>query len=169
MSETKIRFSATRLAGGGLRVLTLSRVFDTREEAEANLKGFIEGGELPKVYSQSEIDSMRVDEVECWMNGDPVKVYLEEKPKPRRHPPMRRTERPSCCVADQNCDAPANLKSCLRPRILECYVCGEPVCRRCSRIALNYRGRRIRVCANCEDREPEAYTSTFDTRMRQDP
>ena len=60
-------------------------------------------------------------------------------------------ERPVCCVVDQFCLAPANLMSKYRPtRIGECFVCGEPVCSKCSsrRNYLHY--GRVRICNDCQ-------------------
>ena len=66
----------------------------------------------------------------------------------------RKSEKESCCVADQNCLAPANLIG--REARATCFSCGERVCTECSLISL-WRGfGRKRICHNClcERNEP---------------
>jgi hypothetical protein len=53
----------------------------------------------------------------------------------------------SCCVADQNCQAPANLIG--RNARASCFGCGEPVCLECSLISPWYGLGRKRICHNC--------------------
>jgi hypothetical protein len=60
-------------------------------------------------------------------------------------------ERPVCCVADQFCLAAANFANSVRPqRIAECFVCGEPVCTKCSTRRKYGRYGRVRICNNCQ-------------------
>ena len=55
-----------------------------------------------------------------------------------------------CSVVDRDCEAPAGIRCgsgiadmpC--KRILECSICGEPVCRNCS-----VKHGRQRICNNC--------------------
>lgn len=66
------------LKSDNLRVMIPSMVRDTRAEAEALLNEFLEAGELSKVYSRREIESMRVDAFQCYDNGQYQGVYVEE-------------------------------------------------------------------------------------------
>ena len=56
-----------------------------------------------------------------------------------------------CCVVEDNkCLAPANV--CEEARVdikTKCFVCGQPVCRNCSRVRKWYRYGKQRVCLNC--------------------
>lgn len=57
-------------------------------------------------------------------------------------------KRPSCCMADQFCEAAANYED--RPvRIPTCVACGEDVCRSCSSVR-RYRGKKSRLCNGCQ-------------------
>jgi hypothetical protein len=54
----------------------------------------------------------------------------------------------TCSVVwDNDCESPANLDPPERVRC-ECYACGLPVCKACSR-RITYHGSRRRVCRNC--------------------
>ncbi len=62
--------------------------------------------------------------------------------------------REPCCVADQFCEAPANLESSDRPAKLPvCFACGESVCGPCS-LRVEWMGfGRHRVCHSCIEDE----------------
>jgi hypothetical protein len=66
----------------------------------------------------------------------------------------------TCCVANQHCDAPANLDPPRQPRS-KCFSCGERVCTQpgCS-IVTTYRSYgRQRICASClEQRQDDTPT-----------
>lgn len=57
-----------------------------------------------------------------------------------------------CCIADDNCKAPANL-SPRRAAEHTCYCCGQAVCSNCSlkREYLHY--GKVRLCNNCNEQE----------------
>lgn len=53
-------------------------------------------------------------------------------------------------VRDWECDAPANLAECAKPtRLPTCFACGQPVCRKCSRVVKWYGYGRKRVAESC--------------------
>lgn len=55
----------------------------------------------------------------------------------------------SCVVADQFCEAPANLSE--RPRLKAvCFSCGETVCLKCSSLRKYYSFGKKRLCNNCQ-------------------
>lgn len=55
----------------------------------------------------------------------------------------------TCSVADQFCDAPANV---IPGRYVrgQCYRCGLPVCRKCSTRRVYLRYGVVRLCNNCQ-------------------
>lgn len=53
---------------GTVRHQLTARTFATIDEARAYLQVFLDAGQLPKVYTQQQIDSMRVTAVETWDN-----------------------------------------------------------------------------------------------------
>ena len=55
----------------------------------------------------------------------------------------------SCSVADQYCDAPANLLDVKTPKSM-CFACGLPVCTKCSTRRKYLHWGRVRVCNNCQ-------------------
>jgi len=55
----------------------------------------------------------------------------------------------TCCVADQACDAPANLYPPVRARGV-CFSCGEAVCGNCSSKRKYYAFGIVRLCNNCQ-------------------
>ena len=57
----------------------------------------------------------------------------------------------SCCVADQYCDAPANLEGVERIRIGLCVSCDEPVCKECSSHRSYFGKKRQRLCNSCQE------------------
>jgi hypothetical protein len=58
----------------------------------------------------------------------------------------------TCHVANAECDQPANLaRQCLRPMRTKCFVCGLPVCKKCSRLRHVATYGRRRVCDNCNE------------------
>lgn len=61
-----------------------------------------------------------------------------------------REERDMCSVADQHCEAPANLEGGRPPRG-KCFVCGYAVCRMCSSFRRYYSYGRVRMCNNCQE------------------
>lgn len=62
---------------------------------------------------------------------------------------MKRKNRESCCVADQFCDAPANVTPMV-PARARCFHCGEAVCTKCSSKRLFGKYGRVRLCNNCQ-------------------
>jgi len=57
-----------------------------------------------------------------------------------------------CCVADDRCEAPANLEDEDMPTLrTKCFVCGLPVCKKCSSIIKWYHWGKRRVCNNCKE------------------
>jgi hypothetical protein len=59
-----------------------------------------------------------------------------------------RKEIETCCVADQFCEAPANLDPPKQARC-ECSECGRAVCGKCSSIRTTA-GERRRLCHDCQ-------------------
>lgn len=64
----------------------------------------------------------------------------------------------TCCVVwDNDCLSPANLEQ-LVPLRTSCYVCGQKVCKNCSKIVYDkYAHHRIRVCFDCLEGDSERF------------
>ena len=59
-------------------------------------------------------------------------------------------EKPTCCVVEDNCLAPANVTQDAKIRIRTwCYRCGQPVCRNCSKKIHYFNFGIQRICSNC--------------------
>lgn len=56
--------------------------------------------------------------------------------------------RNTCCVADQFCTAPANYENANARA--KCFVCGQPVCAKCSSIRKYLQFGRVRMCNDCQ-------------------
>lgn len=57
----------------------------------------------------------------------------------------------SCAaVTSVLCESPANL-TFAAPLRTQCFACGEPVCKACSRLMRWYRYGRRRICDRCRE------------------
>lgn len=72
---------------------------------------------------------------------------------------MAARTRRTCVVSEGECEAPAGwgisgLGSAdgYTSTKTTCYVCGQPACKKCSRIVAWY-GKRVRACINCVPEE----------------
>ena len=58
---------------------------------------------------------------------------------------------PDCCsVVNEDCLSPANLDP-RRHVKTQCFRCGLPVCRECSKVVVYFRFGRKRICNICRD------------------
>ena len=63
--------------------------------------------------------------------------------------PVYIPEREACCIADQACDAPANLEPQVKAKSF-CFACGRPVCTKCSSRRKYYDYGVKRLCNDCQ-------------------
>jgi len=51
-------------------------------------------------------------------------------------------------ISGGQCEAPPGWEGLAKPPRTECYKCGLPVCKACSKL-VTYRKRRCRLCSEC--------------------
>lgn len=79
----KTGYVITHVNGDGMRRLTFGMqgrwTYDTREVAEKAQEAWKDPQGLPRILSPRQLATLRVDAVECYDHGDPVRFYITEE------------------------------------------------------------------------------------------